>query len=428
MSDLFRQEVLEARKSQFLGTIRIASNPSFTLVTVIAVGLALALLAYGVWGEVSRKAKLAGVLVPASGTLSLSAAQPGTLVEIRVKEGDQVTARQPLLLVGTDRRTSQGDADRLIAHSMEQRKATLEAERALADVQFRQRQQANVDRLRSLDAEALQAEGELANARRRIELATKSVDRFAEMAQIGYVSQLQLQQKQEELLDLTARESTTQRSLLSLRRDAQSLRDEQIANISALKSQLTQIDRSLASLRQESTETSTRREHMIVAPEAGTVTALTAYRGQNVRAGQTLLVVVPGFSDGRASPLEAQLYAPSRTAGFVRPGQDVWLRYDAYSFQKFGMAKGKVSAVSRTPIDPQDLPPGNAAQSVEPLYRVTVSLNSQTIQTYGEAQPLKAGMTTSADVVQERLRIWEWLLEPVLAASGLASFAAGRSD
>ena len=34
-------------------------------------------------------------------------------------------------------------------------------------------------------------------------------------------------------------------------------------------------------------------------------------------------------------------------------------------------------------------------------------------------------MTLEADVGQERRRIWEWLLEPVLAASGLAKSLAG---
>jgi membrane fusion protein len=34
----------------------------------------------------------------------------------------------------------------------------------------------------------------------------------------------------------------------------------------------------------------------------------------------------------------------------------------------------------------------------------------------GEAQPLKAGLTLDADVMQDRRRIVEWLLEPAIAA------------
>ena len=433
MSQLFRDEALAARQAQYLGAIRIGRNPSFTVVTVVAVILAAALIAYAVWGQVTRKTKLSGILVPTEGALNLSAAQTGTLLEIRVHEGDTVAADQVLMVIGTDRATSSGDTAVLIAQSIEQRRATLQSERGLDELQFRQRQQATSDRLRSLDAEARQADGELQNVRRRLDLAKKTVARYAELARSGFVADIQLQQKQEDLLDLTTRESTADRSLLSVQRDGQALRAEQTANAGSLQAQLTAIDRNLASLDQERTENNARRQLVITAPQAGTVTALTGNRGQLVQPGQTLATLVPRSRDGSTSRLEAQLFAPSRTAGFVQPGQAVWLRYAAYSYQKFGMAKGEIQSVSRTPINPQDLPTGqaqalqNAAQSNEPMYRVTVALESQGIATYGQTQALKAGMSLEADVVQERRQIWEWMLEPVLAASGLATAFAGAA-
>jgi len=134
---------------------------------------------------------------------------------------------------------------------------------------------------------------------------------------------------------------------------------------------------------------------------------------------------------GHVTALAAHLFAPGKTAGFVRAGQAVWLRYTAYPYQKFGMAKGAIETVSPTPLNPQDLPAShalprtNSAPGSEPVYQVTVALESQAIGAYGETQPLKAGMTLEADVIQERRRIWEWLLEPVLAASGLSRSAAG---
>lgn len=98
------------------------------------------------------------------------------------------------------------------------------------------------------------------------------------------------------------------------------------------------------------------------------------------------------------------------------------------------MAKGSIRSVSRTPISPQDLPAGqsqallSAAQSVEPMYRVTVSLESQAIRTYGDVQSLKAGLSLEADVIQDKRRVWEWVLEPVLAASGLSGNLARRVE
>jgi len=291
VAGLFRDQVLQERRAQFLGSIRIGRNPSFTLVTVVALLLAGALVAYATLGEITRKTRLAGLLIPVQGTLHVSSPQAGTLVEVRVKEGDVVAADDVLLVVGGDRATAQENA--------------------------------------------------AAN-------------------------------------------------------DA-------------------------------------RHETVVAAPQDGVVAALTAQRGQGVQPGQTLAVLVPRTSDGRPGPLAAHLYAPSRTIAYLQEGQEVWLRYAAYPYRKFGLARGAIEAVGRTPLSAQELPagPGQAlmetARSSEPMYRVTVALASQTIDSRGQKQALKAGMTLEADVVQERRRIWEWLLEPVLAASGAAESMAGKA-
>jgi membrane fusion protein len=118
--------------------------------------------------------------------------------------------------------------------------------------------------------------------------------------------------------------------------------------------------------------------------------------------------------------LEAHLYAPSRSVGFVRAGQQVLLRYRAYPYQKFGHHRGVISSVSRTAIDPSELPAGFAAAGApaEPLYRITVRLERQFVSAYGEDVRLQPGMQLDADVVLERRRLYEWVLDPIYALTG----------
>jgi membrane fusion protein len=56
--------------------------------------------------------------------------------------------------------------------------------------------------------------------------------------------------------------------------------------------------------------------------------------------------------------------------------------------------------------------------SGEPLYRITVTLNQQTVAAYGKAQTLSPGMQLEADVQLDRRRLIEWLFEPVLGIAG----------
>jgi membrane fusion protein len=47
-----------------------------------------------------------------------------------------------------------------------------------------------------------------------------------------------------------------------------------------------------------------------------------------------------------------------------------------------------------------------------------VVLERQSVQAYGQAQPLAAGMQLEADVLLDRRRLIEWIFEPLLSVTG----------
>ena len=97
------------------------------------------------------------------------------------------------------------------------------------------------------------------------------------------------------------------------------------------------------------------------------------------------------------------------------------LRYQAFPYQKFGQQRGRVLQVSRTPLSPAELAGLNLPVALsqgagsEPLYRITVALERQTVAAYGQEQALAAGMQLDADVLLERRRLIEWIFEPLLS-------------
>ena len=412
----------------------MARRPSFVAITLAASAMATALATFAAVGEVTRKTRLSGFLAAEQGTVALSAPQAGTVVEVAVVEGDSVDVERPLVVMRTDRSMADGETTLMVGEILRQRITRLRDERRMAELAHRQRQHAIDDRIRSLEAERRQAQFELEGARSRLRFAGKTVERFEQLDAAGFVAEVQVQQKREEQLDIENRVHAGERALIAVERDLRALRAERAANESALRVQLSQLDRSIAQVEQESVENRARREVVVNAPEAAIVTAVNVTRGQLVQPLQTLVSLIPHAGDGRPSALQAHLFAPSRTVGFVKVGQVVWLRYAAFPFQKFGMAKGTIHAVSRTPLAVPELPPGQAqAVSVaspgsEPVYRIAVRLEHQSIEAYGEAHALKAGMALDAEVVQDRRRIWEWFLDPVLAASGLGVAWSDRRD
>ena len=446
----FRPEVLQSQSSQWLGVVRLHRPLSFGIITATAIGVALLCMTFATWGEVNRKARVSGLLVSSLGSLNIAAPLAGVLVESHIVEGQTVQAGDVLLVLNTERQSAAGDTSALTLLHIEARKQTLSTERGLRQLQTSQRSQVLEDRIRTLNAELLRLDEEQTLLDNRITLSKKTLARNQTLAAEGFLSIAQVQTTQEELIDLNSRQQAQARSKLSTQRDVRTLTGEAEGLATQLKADLNQLDRSLSQLNQESTETSARKSTIITAPYAGTVSAFNLQPGQSVQAGQTLVTLVrtteqpaklvkstnggllkisvrpepvEGFTT-KTEPqsLQAHLYAPSRTAGFLKPGQSVYMRYAAYPYQKFGLQTGQITAISATPFSASELPPNIAQQLIaqsgsnEALFRINVRLDQQTITSYGEPLQLKAGLTLEADVLQERRKIWEWVLEPLLAA------------
>ena len=119
----------------------------------------------------------------------------------------------------------------------------------------------------------------------------------------------------------------------------------------------------------------------------------------------------------------ANLYVPSKAIGFVKAKDKVILRYQAYPYQKFGHAEGEIVSVARTALGKQELAGlgtifSEMALLNEPAYLVKVKLAKQTVKAYGEEKPLQIGMILEADILHERKKLYEWVLDPLYSISG----------
>jgi membrane fusion protein len=130
--------------------------------------------------------------------------------------------------------------------------------------------------------------------------------------------------------------------------------------------------------------------------------------------GVPLVTVVPSNSK-----LQAILYAPSRALGFLKPGQAVKIKLDAFPYQKFGVAEGKVISIADSPVRASESSAGTrlatSTETGEPMYTVRVELDKQIIEAYGNQQRLRPGMQLDAEIQLDTRRIYEWVLEPLFS-------------
>ncbi len=422
-SPLFRAEALAHQTSHLYGRVKLLMPVRYAVAAGVSFALAASTLAFGYVGEYTKKARVAGVLVPKAGASKIASGTGGVIVEKMVVEGQRVEAGQTLFILSGERESEQGETAKLIAQQIDSRRAALEAEARASQAQLIIRGSALAERAATLEREMGQLAAERELQMRRVALSEITLKRHEDLASKGFLPAAQVQQKQEELMEQQARLQVTQRNETGLKRE----RDSLIAQKAEIATQITankeQTLRSIAGIEQERVENTARRRTLVVAQRAGMVTAISVEQGATVGPGGTLATLLP-----QDETLEAHIYVPGRAAGFIEPGQEVMLRYETYPYQKFGMGKGIVKEITQSPYSLSELPPNVAAAVAVPaaqlsngneaVYRITVSLAEQTIVAYGKAQPLKAGMTLEADVKQDTRRLYEWVLEPVFGFVG----------
>jgi HlyD family secretion protein len=95
------------------------------------------------------------------------------------------------------------------------------------------------------------------------------------------------------------------------------------------------------------------------------------------------------------SPVEAEIRIAPRDIGFIRPGDPVKVKLDAFDFVEHGMVKGTISWISEGAfmVDERTSQP-----TTEPYYKARVALTDTNLRNVPSGFRLIPGMTLTADV------------------------------
>lgn len=412
---LFRPEALEAKRRSRLGDTSVAQPLPAWLLTAFAVTAAAGVVALLACGEYTRRSRVSGQLVPDGGLVTIVAPADGILARPLPAEGAQVGRGRVLVVITTSRVTaSSGDTTAELLSRLEDRRAASHERFATEERLLETRVRGIREQWAAARRELGEIESSLALERERLRISEELQAGLHALADRQHVSRLQLAQQEQATLERAAALHALQRQATSLQRELLGM-EQRLREITLQQSvQQAAHAAELAELDQERVRTEAAGEVLVKAPLDGLVASAIAGVGQAVRSGQPLLSLVP-----QGSVLRAQLLVPSRGVGFIDAGDTVLLRYQAFPHEKFGHHRGTVVSVSRNALDPAAVAAlTGSAPYTEPLYRVLVELAEQSVGAFGERAALRPGMLVEADILGERRKLYEWLLEPLYTLTG----------
>jgi hemolysin D len=128
----------------------------------------------------------------------------------------------------------------------------------------------------------------------------------------------------------------------------------------------------------------------LTAPEDSVVLKMAKLSvGSVLKEGDPLLYLAP-----LRSPVEAEVHILTRDIGFIRAGDPVRVKLDAFNFIEHGMAEGKVRWISEGSFTNAE----DSTNSVAPYYKVRIAFTNTDLRNVPEGFRLIPGMTLTADV------------------------------
>mgnify|MGYP000898772100 FL=1 len=399
----------------------------------------LLLMTAGAWlyfGKLDVVVSGQGKLASESGTKILQSSASGTVVDIKVREGQRI--KKGDIVVELDKKVAQQNVE-----SVEKTLAIAKIERSIAKgvsssivIDDINRSGLTEETKQSL-IEKMHAQNDILESRKLLS-STNLTNLQKQLSQLDSVGKdlndMLTKDKAKEQQINKLMEHGTPLQQMQLRSDLNSVRQKISSlesSLSSQKQQMTQVESaidnaknqaavSLNELRATNTATAISQDNKIielenslsrarvaleqttiVAPVDGTVLSLrTNTIGGVVSAAQIIAEITP-----LEESLVVEATLQSRDIGFVNVGQRVVVKVDAYSFQRYGYLSGVVQSIS---------PDAIVNDKLGLIYRIKVKLDSLKTSKNIELKIIP-GMNSVVEITTGNRRAIEFLLDPLIS-------------
>lgn len=440
------------------------ASPGMRWLLLMTCGLFVLALIWAFWGRIDVVATGAGKVVPAGNVKVVQPIEIGAVRAIHVRNGQFVRAGQ--LLIELDPTLASADAaqstqtllsaqviqarnDALLAH-LAGRAAVFRAppgtpanivatEQAFvrsAVAQYEAERASMAQQRAEKEAELAGAQARIAKLREALPYIERQMDARAQIAAKGFYSRLELleyeQLRAEHIRSIDVEEANAagaRAGIGTLEAEMRSLRE---GFGKTAVTDLAEANDRAGLAGEELRKAERRRQYQeLRAPVDGVVQQLAVTTvGGVVQPAQPLMVIVPCTSGGATDPARCnsgilvEAFVQNKDIGFVRVGQRVAVKLEAFNFTDYGLIEGRVADISRDAIDQSDAPAGSVRDAngrpIQPglVYAAKIELACEANDParHSLCDRVQPGMSVQAEIKTGRRRIIQYLLSPISQA------------
>ncbi|HCM61997.1 MAG TPA: colicin V secretion protein CvaA [Morganella sp. (in: Bacteria)] len=426
---MFRQEALNNRKMKWQGKALLLPGIPLWIITVLCAVFLLSFLTFIISGSYTRQVNAIGEVSSYPRAVTVYAGVQGFITQRYVREGQSVKKNDPIYIIDINRATTSGVV------SDNQRREIQNQLQRITDMiarldENKQTTLTALEKQKNLYIDAhVRSAGIIKRAEEGIRIMKQNMDNYRGYREKGLINK-------DQWLNQVALYYSQQNSLLGLGGQ----NEQNALQITALEGQIFsqaaefdnriyQMELQRFELQKELVNNDAGSEIVVRALTDGRVDSLGVTVGQMVSPGDTLLQILPED----ASRYRLVLWVPDDALPWLRVGDAVNIRYDAFPAEKFGLFAAVISVISTAPASAQEMmtyagaPKDYQVQSV-PYYKVIVHPEKERITYDGRELSLQNGMKVQTTFFLEKRKIYQWMVSPFYNMKQSASEPVAPSE
>ncbi|EJD6314003.1 TPA: HlyD family secretion protein [Raoultella ornithinolytica] len=410
---LFRREAIEHQRSYWKGRVILLRGVSPLIISACCVAFLVMIIAMLCLFKYTKRIDVVGEVITLPHPLNISSPQPGSVSRQSIQVGDVVKKGEVLFELDVSKSTDGGNVSDTNVAMVKAK--IVNAEDIIAKLKVNKDGFIETTHRQILRYEHSLNETEkmLTTAKKGLTHIEKSLQNYSDYLKRGLINKDQYNNQHSLFVQQQNAFQSLSSQKMQLELQLTQTRSDLTVKTAELDNQITSQYSQLRDLQTQLIENSANGKIVVKSTIDGRVESIAVTRGQMVEAGSSLAQVK------QLTGIEYYLllWLPDNSLPYVKIGDIVNIRYDAFPSDKFGQFSGKVLSISSMPATRRELAEySNNQMSNAPaptLYKAIINIKDKEFIYKDRRLVLANGLKAKSIVFTEERPLYQWLFSPV---------------
>lgn len=415
---LYRTEAIEYKRHHWRGKALLLAGLPAWLIVLLSTLFLIALIVAVRFCKFTQRIDVKGEVITLPHSINVFSPQQGFIIKQYVKIGDLVKKNQPLYEIDVSRNTSSGNVSAAQVESINEK--IYNSEEIIKKLVHNKKQTLNAlnEQLKTSTDSLKVTIRMLQNTQAGLKKMHDNLASYDKYLSDGLITKDQYNYQH----SLYFQQQSAYQSLVSQKMQLESqitqLNSDKVTKAADFDNQISSQYNQTNDYKNQLIESNANGNLIVKATADGRIESLSATQGQTVDNGSSLAQIKP------IGNVEYYLilWLPNNSIPYLKIGDSINIRYDAFPADKFGQFPGEIISISSMPASRQEMSEytnvnNGSTQQELALYKAIVKIKDKEFSYKGKTLSLSNGLKAQAVVFLEERPLYMWMFTPIYKIS-----------